>query len=194
MTTFVRGAAEGAVLAAFGVVEPGFPTKTGRAPWPERYDRPVLPSVQVGRLGEWIVVMGENIPAEGTRAEVLRRMPAGSEAVSVYYDIGKYQHEFGYAVGGEVVATLWAGWPRGGGGSDPQRFRPAASELGLTDDPPPESARELDPYDAIGMMIERMVGLRWQPGEITDVSEWVPILPVPRWPGAAGIRLGLRHR
>jgi hypothetical protein len=88
----------------------------------------------VGRSGEWVFALEENIPAQGTRPEVLRRVSARTEAVAVYNDIGKGNDEFAHAVNGEVITAVTATIPPHWRGSEPDRLRPLAEEIALDDD------------------------------------------------------------
>jgi hypothetical protein len=84
----VRGGTEREVFEGFGADPDDTFDSRATIPFGEVHDRP---TVMVGRSGEWVFALEENIPAQGTRPEVLRRLSARTEAVAVYNDIGKRQ-------------------------------------------------------------------------------------------------------
>jgi hypothetical protein len=129
--TFVRGATEREVLEGFGADPDDVVAAGATIPFGEVHDRP---RVMVGRSGEWVFALEENIPAQGTRPEVLRRVSARTEAVAIYNDIGKGNDEFAHAFNGEVVTALTTTMPPHWWGSDPGRLRSLAEEIALGDD------------------------------------------------------------
>jgi hypothetical protein len=101
--TFVRGAEEHAVFTGFGA-DPaeGVSARLGdRLPWPE-----TEPVVRVAQSRGWLIAIEDNIPPQGTRPEVLRRLSAAGEAIALYQDIGEGDHEFAYAAGGDIVGGV----------------------------------------------------------------------------------------
>jgi hypothetical protein len=129
--TFVRGGTEREVFEGFGADPDDTVAARAEIPFAEVHDRP---RVMVGRSGEWVFALEENIPAQGTRPEVLRRVSARTEAVAVYNDIGKGNDEFAHAVNGEVITAVTATIPPHWRGSEPDRLRPLAEEIALDDD------------------------------------------------------------
>jgi hypothetical protein len=119
--TFIRGTTEDAVFTAFGAN-------------PAEALPDDLPTLRVGRSGEWLVVVEENIPPHGVRPEVLRRLPPGTEAVSLYRDIGKLNHEFAHTVDGQIVSAVTTTVPPHWYGSAPERLESLARELAADDD------------------------------------------------------------
>jgi hypothetical protein len=97
--TFVRGGTE---REAFGADPDDAVAARAVIPFGEAHDPP---RVMVGRSGEWVFALEENIPAQGMRPEVLRRVSARTEAVAIYNDIGKGNDEFAHA------------WPKESSGS-----------------------------------------------------------------------------
>lgn len=185
--TFVRGAREGAVFAAFGAdPDEAVPWRRGE-PLPPALDAPdsplppalrgaVGPRVQVGRSGDWLFALEEVWPHQGTRPEVLRRVSVGAEAVVVYQDIGKLNHEFRYAADGRVVAALTTCVPPHWWGSDPQWLQPLAQELGLTaGSEPPEDLTELE---AMLSLAEGVFGLSLEEADLHRPWPAARILPV----------------
>jgi hypothetical protein len=122
--TFVRGAGEDAVRAGFGTDPAGDVAAGDRASW-----QVAQPTVRIGRSGDWLVAIEENIPPQGTRPEVLRRVSEGAEVVSLYQDIGKGNDEFGHAVGGDVVASVMTTIPEHWQGSNPGPLQARAQAL-----------------------------------------------------------------
>jgi hypothetical protein len=129
--TFVHGCDEREVLEGFGADPDDTVAARATIPFGEIHDRP---SVMVGRSGEWVFALEENIPVQGTRPEVLRRVSAGIEAVAIYNDIGKLNHEFAHACDGEVITALTTSIPPHWRGSEPDRLRSLAEEIALDDD------------------------------------------------------------
>jgi len=129
--TFVHGCDEREVLEGFGADPDDTVAARATIPFGEIHDRP---SVMVGRSGEWVFALEENIPVQGTRPEVLRRVSAGIEAVAIYNDIGKLNHEFAHACDGEVITALTTSIPPYWRGSEPDRLRSLAEEIALDDD------------------------------------------------------------
>jgi hypothetical protein len=129
--TFVRGSTEREVLEGFGADPDDAGVAGATIPFGEARDRP---TVMVGRSGEWVFALEENVPAQGTRPEVLRRLSARTEAVAIYNDIGKGNDEFAHAFNGEVITALTTTIPPSWGGSEPDRLRSLAEEIALDDD------------------------------------------------------------
>src|SRR6185437_2531260 len=129
--TFVRGSTEREVFEGFGADPDNAVAARAVIPFGEAHDRP---RVMVGRSGEWVFALEENITAQGTRPEVLRRVSARTEAVAIYNDIGKGNDEFAHAFNGEVITALTTTVPPSWGGSEPDRLRSLAEEIALDDD------------------------------------------------------------
>lgn len=129
--TFVRGTGEDPALAAFGA-DPGEPgTRATARSALATATPPGLPLVLVRPAGIWLAVLEQNVPPYGTRPDVLRAASAGSEAVTIYQDIGKLNHEFAHAAGGQVVSAVRTTVPPHWWGHAPGRLQPLAEELGL---------------------------------------------------------------
>lgn len=129
--TFVRGGTEREVIEGFGADPEDTVAARATIPFGEVHERP---RVMVGRSGEWVFALEENITAQGTRPEVLRRLSARTEAVAVYNDIGKGNDEFAHAFNGEVITALTTSVPPHWRGSEPDRLRSLAEEIALDDD------------------------------------------------------------
>lgn len=181
--TFVRGKTEGEVLAGFGADPQHRPA---RLP-----DMSQIPSVRVGRSGEWLVAVEENIPPQGTRPEVLRRVSAGTTAVSVYNDIGKSNDQFACAADGEVVAAVTTSVPPRWSGTDPAWAWPVASVFGLTED---GAETDLTPWQAVLALAEVAFGVSldesalrepWPSAQLLPVLEDLPV-PLAGYPWSTG--------
>lgn len=174
---FARGVSEDQTLRAFGadpdeavVREPGEPV-----PVPEGMTD-AAPVIRVGQVGDWVIVIEEDQPPQGTRAEVLRRVSVGGgEAVALHQDIGKLNHEFVYAADGDVIAVLVTCVPLLWSGSDPGRFDSLARELGLTDDA--EASDDLGEWEAVLALAEGVFGLRLSPSDLERPMRSARILP-----------------
>ena len=129
--TFVRGGTEREVFEGFGANPDDTVAARATIPFGEVNGRP---RVMVGRSGEWVFALEENIPAQGTRPEVLRRLSARTEAVAIYNDIGKGNDEFAHAFNGEVITALTTTVPPHWWGCEPDRLRSLAEEIALDDD------------------------------------------------------------
>jgi len=129
--TFVRGAGEDQVLAAFGA-DPGEPgtRATARSALATAMP-PGLPLILVRPADGWLAALEQNLPPYGTRPDVLRAASAGGEAVTIYQDIGKLSHEFAHAADGQVVSAVRTTVPPHWWGDDPGRLQPLAEDLGL---------------------------------------------------------------
>jgi hypothetical protein len=129
--TFVRESDERHVFQAFGAnPDDAVPARTNAS----LSGAHRIPVVRVGRSGEWLFALEENIPPQGTRPEVLRRVSAGTEAVAIYHDIGKLNHEFAHALNEELITAVTTSVPPHWQGSDPDRLRTLTEELGLSGD------------------------------------------------------------
>ncbi len=131
--TFVSGAGEDQVLAAFGA-DPGAPGSRATARSALAAAEPAgLPRVLVRPAGGWLAALEQNTPPYGIRPDVLRAASVHGEAVAIYQDIGKLNHEFAHAADGQIVSAVSTTVPPRWSGRDPGRLRPLAEELGLGD-------------------------------------------------------------
>ena len=168
--TFVRGATERQVFTRFGADPAAAVPSDGGDPGGP-------PVVRMARSGDWLVAMETNIPPQGVRPEVLRRVSAGAEAIAVYQDIGKLNHELGYAADGDIVAAVVTAIPPHWSGGDPERLAAAARDLGLGSDT--RSAASPPDLRILLALAERVFGLS------LDEEAWdrpwpaAPIMPVP---------------
>jgi hypothetical protein len=169
--TFVRGGTEREVLEGFGA-DPD-DTVAGRVaiPFGEVHDRP---RVMVGRSGKWVFALEENIPAQGTRPEVLRRVSTRAEAVAVYNDIGKGNDEFAHAVDGEIITAVTASIPPHWQGSEPDRLRSLAEEITLDDD---GESGTLD-LEVLLALAEGVFGISLDEEDLRRPLAAAPVLPV----------------
>jgi hypothetical protein len=174
---FARGVSQDHVLRAFGadpeeavLREPGEPVPalegmTGAAP-----------VIRVGQVGAWVMVIEDGEPPQGIRPEVLRRVSAGGgEAVALHQDIGKSNHQFGYAADGDVISALVTSVPASWSGSDPDRFGSLARELGLTGNA--DESDDLDEWEAVLAVAEVVLGLRLSPADLERPMRAARALP-----------------
>jgi Family of unknown function (DUF6461) len=168
---FVRGVAEDEVFRSLGADPADAVVRT-----PMEVAQAVPgPVVQVGRTGEWVVVVEETEPPQGIRPEVLRRLSDGGEAVALHKDIGKGNHQFGYAADGDIIAALTTTIPLHWSGSDPARFEPLARQLGLTEDA--EEPDDIDEWEAVVALAERAFGLRLAQADLDQPMRSAQVLP-----------------
>ena len=129
--TFVSGAGEDQVLAAFGA-DPGAPGSQAPARSALAAPDPAgLPRVLVRPADGWLAALEQNTPPYGVRPGVLRAASVHGAAVAIYQDIGKLNHEFAHAADGQIVSAVSTTVPPRWSGRDPGRLRPLAEELGL---------------------------------------------------------------
>jgi hypothetical protein len=181
---FARGVSEEQVLRAFGAdpetAVPGGLGERGelgeRVPVPEGMTEDA-PVIRVGRAGDWAMVLEDDIPPQGVRPEVLRRVSAGGgEVVALYWEIGKFNHEFRYAADGDVIAALDMCPPPSWSGSDPDQFRAPARDLVATADP--EDPGGFDEWDAVLALAEVALGIRPSPADLERPMRHARILPL----------------
>ena len=173
--TFVRGVSEDHVLRAFGadpdeavLREPGEPM-----PAPEGMTE-AAPVIRVGQAGDWVIVIEEDEPPQGTRPEVLRRVSAGGgEAVALHEDIGKLNHEFAHAVDGEIVTAVTTSVPAHWRGTQPERLRPLAEELCEAFD----VGGTTPSLEVLLALAEGVFGLRLSPSDLERPMRSARILP-----------------
>jgi hypothetical protein len=169
--TFVRGATEREVLEGFGANPGDTVAAAATIPFGEAHDRP---RVMVGRSGEWVFALEENILPQGTRPEVLRRLSARTEAVAIYNDIGKDNDEFAHAFNGEIITTLTTTVPPSWGGSEPDRLRSLAEEIALDDD----SESRLLGLEVLLALAEGVFGISLDEEDLSGPLAAAPMLPV----------------
>jgi Family of unknown function (DUF6461) len=169
--TFVRGSTEREVFEGFGADPDDAVAAGATIPFGEVHDRP---RVMVGRSGEWVFALEENITAQGTRPEVLRRVSARTEAVAIYNDIGKGNDEFAHAFNGEIITALTTTIPPSWGGSEPDRLRSLAEEIALDDD----GESGLLGLDVLLALAEGVFGISLDEEDLSGPLAAAPMLPV----------------
>lgn len=171
---FVRGVPVDHVLRAFGAdPEEAVLRAAGEpVPAPEGMTE-AAPVIRVGQAGDWVVVIDGDVPPQGVRPEVLCRVSAdGGEAVALYQDIGKLNHEFVHAYNGEIVTAVTASIPPCWGGSQPDRLRPLAEELCEAFD-----AGGTPSLEVLLALAEGAFGLRLAPSDFERPMRSARILP-----------------
>jgi hypothetical protein len=105
---------------------------------------------------------------------VLQRVSRAGEAVVVFQEIGKGNHEFAHAFNGEIMAAVTTSVPPSWGGQDPERLIPLANELGLG----PDGWDELTPLEALLALAEGVFGLSLDEADIQGARAAIRIAPV----------------
>jgi hypothetical protein len=183
--TFVRGTDEWLVLAGLGVdpddaMRPGSPEFSSAQ------------GITIVRSGEWLVALEAAPWPRGIRADVLRRLSAGAEVVVVFEDIAKGNHKFAHAAGGEVVTEVTTAVPPNWGGTQPDRLRPLAEELGMQREDGSRSDSDSD-YDLgdleiLLLIAETAFGLSLDEADLNSPllkAPDEPADPTPRRPASA---------
>jgi hypothetical protein len=170
--TFVRGADERVVLAGLGV-EPD------DAIYPGSPEFASTPGITIVRSGEWLVALETALWPRGIRPDVLPRLSAGTEAVVVFEEIGKLNHELAHAVDGEVITAVTTCMPPSWGGTQPDRLRPLAEELGMRrqDGSPSGCGYDLGDLEILLLIAETALGLSLDEADLNS-----PLLKVPDEP------------
>jgi hypothetical protein len=180
--TFVRGSDERAVLAGLGVdpedaMLPGDPEFTS------------TPGITIVRSGDWLVALEDAVYARGIRLDVQLRLSAGTEVVVFYEDTGKGNNQFAHVVDGEVITSVMTTVPPSWGGTQPDRLRSLAEELGMShaDGSPSDSDYDLGGLEPLLLIAEVAVGLSVDEADLNR-----PLLRVPDPAGNTDPALGAR--
>lgn len=170
--TFVRGTDERLVLAGLGV-------NPDDAIRPDSPEFSSTPGITIVRSGDWLVALETAAWPRGIRPGVLRRLSADTEVVVVFEDIGKLNHEFAHAVDGEVITAVTTAVPPSWGGTQPDRLRPLAEELGMQhqDGSPSDSEYDLGDLEILLLIAETALGLSLDEADLNN-----PLLKVPDQP------------
>jgi hypothetical protein len=164
--TFVRGADERAVLSGLGV-------DPDAAISPDAPEFSATPGISLVRSGDWVVALEDSVWARGKRLDVLGGVSAGTEAVVIYKDDGNGNHEFAHAVDGEIITAVTTSAPPHWRGTQPERLRPLAEELGLADD----SDSDLLAIEVLLAIAESVFGLSLDEADLRHPPLKVPDLP-----------------
>ena len=150
-----------------------------------------LPLLLLRPAGDWLAALEQHIPPRGVRPGVLRRVSVAAEAVSIYQDIGKQNHEFAHAANGEVISAVTTSVPARWWGSDPERLRPLAHELGMPNGPSADT--DLTSLQVLLALAEGVFGLSvdqadldrpWRAARLQpDPADRGPGAPPGEWPG-----------
>jgi len=170
--TFVRGSDERAVLAGLGVDPDGAMPPTA----PEFSS---TPGITIVRSGGWLVALETAAWPRGIRPDVLRRLSADTEVVVVFEDIAKGNHEFAHAVGGEIITAVTTTAPPNWGGTQPDRLRPLAEELGMQheDGSPGSDYYDLGDLEILLLIAEAACGLSLDEADLGSALLKVPDQP-----------------
>jgi hypothetical protein len=172
--TFVRGSDERLVLAGLGV-EPD------NAIRPDSPEFASAPGITIVRSGDWLVALETAAWPRGIRPDVLLRLSAGTEAVVVFEDIGKLNHEFAHAVDGEVITAVTTCVPPSWAGTQPDRLRPLAEELGMGHQDGSRSGSDYD-YDLGDLEILLLIAETALELSLDEADLNSPLLKVPDQP------------
>ena len=178
--TFVRGTGERALLIGLGV-DPDDAI---------RPDSPEFSSTQgitMVRSGDWLVALETAAWPRGIRPDVLRRLSAGTEVVVVFEDIAKGNHEFAHTVDGEVITAVTTVVPPSWGGTQPDRLRSLAEELGMghEDGSPGSDYYDLGDLEILLLIAETAFGLSLDEADLNR-----PLLKVPDQPADPSLHAG----
>lgn len=176
--TFVSGAAEDQVLAAFGA-DPGAPDAQATAR--SALAPAGLPRILVRPAGGWLAALEQNTPPYGIRPDVMRPASARGEAVAIYQDIGKLNHELAHAADGQIVSAVSTTVPPRWSGRDPGRLRPLAEELGLGD----RADGDLTSFEVLLALAEGVFGLSLDEADLDRPWRVAEIRPQPAGPAAS---------
>jgi len=170
--TFVRGADERGLLAGLGV-DPD----DAMAPGDPEFES--TPGITIVRSGEWLVALEDAVYARGIQLDVQLRLSAGTEVVVIYEDIGKGNNRFAHVVDGEVITSVMTTAPPSWGGTQPDRLRPLAEELGMghEDGSPSDSDYDMGGLELLLLLAEVAVGLSLDEADLNR-----PLLKVPDRP------------
>jgi hypothetical protein len=165
---FVRGADERSVLVGLGA-DPAGSVPPGTT-------EPGAPAVSILRSADWVVAVDDRIFPRVTQPDVLQRVSVGAEAVALYRDIGKGNHELAHAVDGHIISAVTTSVPPHWRGTDPDRLRLWAEELALADG----SDSGLLGFDVLLALAEGAFGLTLAEADVQH-----PLLIVPDAPATA---------
>lgn len=170
--TFVRGSDERAVLAGLGVNP-----DDAMAPGDPEFES--TPGITIVRSGEWLVALEDAVYARGIRLDVQLRLSAGTEVVVICEDIGKGNNRFAHVVDGEVITSVMTTAPPSWDGTQPDRLRPLAEELGMghEDGSPADSDYDMGGLELLLLLAEVAVGLSFDEADLNR-----PLLKVPDQP------------
>jgi hypothetical protein len=83
------------------------------------------------RCDDWTLVIDGTLPPQGLQLEVLQRISEGTDAVVIYNDVAKLNHELVHAHDGEIITAVTTSVPPHWDGTQPDRLRELAEEIGL---------------------------------------------------------------
>jgi hypothetical protein len=170
--TFVRGADERTVLTGLGV-------DPDDAMPPADPEFSSAPGITIIRSGDWLVALEQTAWPRGIRPDVLRGLSAGTEAVAIDEDIAKGSHRLAHAADGEIVTEVTTSLPPSWGGTQPDRLRPLAEELGMAhqDGSSSDSDYDLGDLEILLLIAETALGISLDEADLNR-----PLLKVPDQP------------
>lgn len=183
--TFVRGTDVRAVLTGLGVdpddamppAHPEFSSTLG---------------VTIIRTGEWLVTLEQTAWPRGIRPDVLRGLSAGTEVVAIDEDIAKGNHQFAHAADGEIITAVMTSAPPNWGGTQPDRLRSLAEELGMDradGRPGPDDDYDLGDLEILLLIAEVAFGLSLDEADLNNPLLKVPDQPADPWVGGPAAKV-----
>lgn len=169
--TFIYGSDVDSALRAFGA-EPAATASASTGS--EVSSAPEMPTLRIGTAGNWIFALEEHPVPQGTRPEVLRRISAETEAVTIFHEIAKGNHEFAHARDGEVITAVTTSVPPQWHGTQPDRLKAVAEELGLQND----TGTGFTDIEVLLALSEGVFGLSLDEETLERPWPSVPVLPV----------------
>ena len=171
--TFVRGTDIDAVAAGFGAVSDYARALDFDEYCEEAFAQP-CPVIALRVVGGWVLVVEDN-GLQGTRPEVLNRVSAGTDALSVFWN-ASLSTRFSWAVDGEVRTTFEALLPEFREGAKPDELEDLRAGL-------PWSSLDCgNQSDSVELMLALAARITGQP----VTPEWMAgdylTFPVAAWP------------
>lgn len=189
--TFARGLTEDELISRFGGDPDDAANRTAEeaAAYADSWRSGYRPVIRVGRTGapgqEWAFAFERRIGVEqGTREEVVRRVSAGTRAVSVAFD--GINTELAYAEDGVMVGRFDSLWPSPVVGTGPGQLQGRLEEAGLL---PVDQERyvEDDAVAAVALAVSLGPGA-FDPRVLGGSLPAAALLPRVAAPGGAGTR------
>jgi Family of unknown function (DUF6461) len=170
--TFVHTTDERLVLARLGV-------NPDDAVQPTDPEFSSILGITLVRSGDWLVALETAAWPRGIRPDVQRSLSAGTEVIAIFDDIGKGNDQFAHVVDGEVITAVTTAVPTAWSGTQPDRLRPLAEELGMwrADGSPNDSDYDLGVLEIFLLIAEVAFGLSLDEADLSS-----PVLKVPDQP------------
>jgi hypothetical protein len=137
------------------------------------------PGITIVRSGDWLVALETAAWPRGIRPDAQQRLSVGTEVVVLFEDIAKGNHQFAHAVDGEVITAVMTTASPSWGGTQPDRLRPLAEELGMShqDGSLSDSEYDLGDLEILLLIVETVFALSLDEADLNS-----PLLKVPDQP------------